>query len=108
MNDSSALEFTIVFDNHPYAEGLTTGWGFSCLVRGAEKNILFDTGGDGKILLDNLRKLGFSTKDIDIIMLSHIHKDHTGGLAALLKNKPGLPVWLLDSFPEEFKHSVKQ
>lgn len=108
MNDFPDLEFDIVFDNHPYAEKMKTGWGFSCLVRGAEKTILFDTGSDGKILLDNLNVLGFSPDDIDTVLLSHIHKDHTGGLNVLLQRKPGLAVWLPDSFPDEFKESVEQ
>ena len=32
------------------------------------------------VLLDNLAKLGFSHEDIDIIVLSHLHFDHVGGL----------------------------
>ncbi len=108
MNKIPNLEFNIVFDNHPYAEGMKPGWGFACLVRGPEKTILFDTGADGGILLDNLRLMGFSPDDIDAVFLSHIHKDHTGGLEALLQRKPGLPVWLLESFPEKFKGTIKQ
>jgi 7,8-dihydropterin-6-yl-methyl-4-(beta-D-ribofuranosyl)aminobenzene 5'-phosphate synthase len=108
MNKIPDLELNIVFDNHPYADGMKTGWGFACLVRGPEKTILFDTGADGGILLDNLRIMGFSPDDIDAVFLSHIHKDHTGGLEDLLQRKPGLPVWLLESFPEELKKTVKQ
>jgi len=32
---------TVVYDNNPYKERLTTAWGFSCLIRGAEKNYSF-------------------------------------------------------------------
>ena len=39
------LRITVVYDNNPYKEGLTTSWGFACVIRGAEKTILFDTGG---------------------------------------------------------------
>jgi metal-dependent hydrolase (beta-lactamase superfamily II) len=42
------------------AEGVTvrqleTAWGFSCLVKGLDKTILFDTGGDSALLQGSLR-----------------------------------------------------
>jgi 7,8-dihydropterin-6-yl-methyl-4-(beta-D-ribofuranosyl)aminobenzene 5'-phosphate synthase len=107
MNNFPELEFHIVFDNHPYTKGMKTGWGFSCLVCGAEKTILFDTGAKGSVLLHNLKSAGISPEEINLVFLSHNHKDHTGGLNALLQKKNGLPVWLPESFPDEFKGSVK-
>ena len=41
------LRITVVFNNVPFALGLTTGWGLSCLVEGAAKTMLFDTGANG-------------------------------------------------------------
>ena len=32
------------------------------------------------VLLDNLRAAGFSPGDIDVVVLSHLHFDHAGGL----------------------------
>jgi metal-dependent hydrolase (beta-lactamase superfamily II) len=43
--------FTVVFDNNPYGEGVETAWGFSCLVSGMDKTVLFDTGGERGVLL---------------------------------------------------------
>ena len=37
---------TILYDNNRFDSQLKTAWGFSCLIRGLEKTILFDTGGD--------------------------------------------------------------
>ena len=34
------------------------------------------------VLLDELNKLGFSDADIDVVVLSHMHFDHAGGLLA--------------------------
>jgi len=48
---------TVICDNNPYKEGLETGRGFSCVIGGLEKTILFDTGGDGQRLLANMKKL---------------------------------------------------
>ncbi|HGY92646.1 MAG TPA: MBL fold metallo-hydrolase [Planctomycetes bacterium] len=36
----------------------------------------------GHVLLDNLQALGLSDEDIDVVVLSHLHFDHAGGLLA--------------------------
>ena len=35
------LSITVSYDNNPYKERLTTAWGFSCVIRGTEKNYSF-------------------------------------------------------------------
>jgi len=50
--------------------------------------ILFDTGANGKILLDNMEKLGIDPLSIEEIFISHLHSDHTGGLDEFLKANP--------------------
>jgi 7,8-dihydropterin-6-yl-methyl-4-(beta-D-ribofuranosyl)aminobenzene 5'-phosphate synthase len=100
------LTITVVYDNNPYKEGLETAWGFSCLVVGAEKTILFDTGGDGPILLGNMEKLGIEPNSIDTVVLSHIHGDHTGGLNSFLEKNDDVTVYLPKSFPKKFKDNV--
>ena len=37
------------------------------------------------LIADNIRSLGYSLRDIEIIGLSHAHYDHSGGLAALAR-----------------------
>lgn len=49
------------------------------LVETEDKTVLFDTG-YGKRLFDNLKAYGKTTNDIDVIMLTHMHGDHIGGL----------------------------
>jgi len=102
------LSITVSYDNNPYNERLTTAWGFSCVIRGTEKTILFDTGGDGSILLANMEELGINPKEIDLVVLSHIHGDHVGGLPSFLRKNPEVVVYLPKSFPKGFKDGVKE
>jgi 7,8-dihydropterin-6-yl-methyl-4-(beta-D-ribofuranosyl)aminobenzene 5'-phosphate synthase len=98
---------TVVYDNYPFKTGLQTAWGFSCLVRGWGKTILFDTGGDGRLLLSNMRGLEIDPHEIDMVVLSHIHGDHIGGLASFLQQHHGVTVVVPQSFPSDFKKGVR-
>jgi 7,8-dihydropterin-6-yl-methyl-4-(beta-D-ribofuranosyl)aminobenzene 5'-phosphate synthase len=100
------LRITVVYDNNSYKEGLTTSWGFACVIKGAEKTILFDTGGNSAVLLDNMQQLGIDPKEIDVVVLSHVHGDHTGGLDGLLKANPDVTVYFPATFPMRFKGSL--
>ncbi len=103
----SELAITIVHDNYPCVDSLKTAWGFSAFVTGPEKTILFDTGSDGTLLLENMAKLQIDPAGIDIVALSHIHGDHTGGLTGLLNENPRVQVFLPGSFPARFKTAVQ-
>ena len=72
------LRIIVVYDNNPYKAGLTTSWGFACVIKGAEKTILFDTGGSSAVLLANMQQLGIDPKEIDIVVLSHIQGVENG------------------------------
>jgi 7,8-dihydropterin-6-yl-methyl-4-(beta-D-ribofuranosyl)aminobenzene 5'-phosphate synthase len=101
------LKLTIVYDNNEYDPRLETKWGFSCLVEGFEKTILFDTGGDSATLLKNMRKLKIDPAEVDVIVLSHIHGDHVGGLSGFLEENSRVIVYLPESFPGSFKYGVR-
>ncbi len=107
--DQSAgdIEILVICDNYSFRSDLETGWGFSCLIKGMEKTVLFDTGESGAKLMRNMEKMGVSAEAVDAVILSHIHGDHTGGLEAFLKTSRGVTVYLPDSFPDRFKKAVK-
>lgn len=98
---------TIVYDNYPLDKRLKTSWGFACVVEGLSKTILFDTGGRGQVLLSNMEAAGFEPAQIDCVVLSHIHGDHTGGLEAFLQVNSNVNVFLPRAFPSRFKRAVR-
>jgi 7,8-dihydropterin-6-yl-methyl-4-(beta-D-ribofuranosyl)aminobenzene 5'-phosphate synthase len=105
---TSKVILTIIYDNTSYQENIKSGWGFSCLIQGPEKTILFDTGGEDLLLMRNLKKLAIDPKIVDIIFLSHIHKDHTGGLTHFLDINPDVNIYLPQSFPKIFIDQINK
>jgi len=57
----------------------------SILIVGDSGDILIDGGPDNaaELIADNIRQLGFSLRDVKIILNSHEHFDHAGGIATL-------------------------
>ena len=103
---AKGLIITIVYDNDEYDERLKTAWGFSCLVERGGLTLLFDTGGDAPTLLSNMAMLDLDPAGIDIIVLSHIHGDHIGGLGGILAVNKETTVYLLRSFPAGLKEQI--
>jgi len=104
------VKITIVYDNRIAKDikRLKAGWGFSCFIQTKEKNILFDTGWDGDILISNMELLGIDPKDIDLVVISHSHWDHCGGLARLLNLNPNLKIYIPHSFSKHLKEEIKK
>jgi 7,8-dihydropterin-6-yl-methyl-4-(beta-D-ribofuranosyl)aminobenzene 5'-phosphate synthase len=106
--DINDLTIKVVYDNNPYNQELGTAWGFSALITGTDKTILFDTGGDGSLLLNNMKKLAIEPNNIDVVVLSHIHGDHTGGLSSFLEKNSSVSIYLPESFPTKFKENIQK
>jgi len=104
--DCNKISITVIYDNNTFKEGLKTAWGFSCVVTGLEKTILFDTGGDGSLLMENISKLGIDPNSIDLVVISHEHWDHVGGMESFLEKNHNVSVFALESFPRDFKQMV--
>jgi 7,8-dihydropterin-6-yl-methyl-4-(beta-D-ribofuranosyl)aminobenzene 5'-phosphate synthase len=105
---ADVLEIMIVYDNNSFDQRLETAWGFSALIKFHGETLLFDTGGDGRILLGNMRALEIDPRRIQGVILSHAHGDHTGGLSAVLENSEQPVVYLLPSFAGAYKNQVRE
>jgi 7,8-dihydropterin-6-yl-methyl-4-(beta-D-ribofuranosyl)aminobenzene 5'-phosphate synthase len=98
------MRITTVYDNEALDPTLASAWGFACLVG---DDLLFDTGGDGRRLLSNMERMGIDPTSIEMVILSHSHGDHTGGLGGLLSTGVRPTVYVPRSFPRRFKADVR-
>ncbi len=99
---------TIVCDNYKTRDDLDVCWGFSCLIRHGGKNVLFDTGSDGIVLSKNMARLGIDPASIDLLIISHQHWDHTGGIYYILDANRNLQISVPKSFSMHFKSDMKR
>jgi 7,8-dihydropterin-6-yl-methyl-4-(beta-D-ribofuranosyl)aminobenzene 5'-phosphate synthase len=106
IRPQDAFTITVVYDNNAYAHGLTTDWGFAAVVAHGDHTLLFDTGGQGAILLRNMNALGIDPQEVEHVVLSHAHGDHSGGLHDLLATGIRPVVHVPPSFSQSFKAQV--
>lgn len=79
------MEITVLVDNNTSIDKYFKGEaGLSYYIKEGETNILFDVG-YSDIFISNSHKMNVSIKDVDYLVLSHGHIDHTGGLDPLIK-----------------------
>ena len=98
----------LVEDYAGYGTELLAQHGLSILVEalyddGSRVKVLFDTGSSSEPILYNSRMLGVDLRDIDYIVLSHSHVDHTGGLLGILEKVESNPIII--AHPSVFKKS---
>ena len=79
-----SLKIQILSENYAYKTEHAE-WGFSVFIDFNGTQLLFDTGQSGDCVLKNAKTLKVALENIEAIILSHGHYDHTGGLKNILK-----------------------
>lgn len=90
---------TTLMENHSPKTCYMAEHGLSLLVEGCGFRLLYDTGSSPGFL-NNARTMGIDLTELDALVLSHSHYDHTGGITALLAERT-VPVYLGTGFFEE-------
>ena len=91
------ISLTVLVDNTTLTDRYFSGEpGLSFLIETDGKKILFDTG-YSDLFLQNAQKMGINLLDLDMVVLSHGHLDHSGGLLPLIRHMTrsiieGIPV----------------
>lgn len=84
---------TILYDAFGKSTRMTRDWGYSALIEHGGKRILFDTGNDPAIFARNVRAAGVDLGRLDFAVISHRHRDHTGGVEYLLRANPDVRIY---------------
>ena len=102
MEDVNHMKVTTLIENNSSnREDLDTEHGLSVYIEVDGKNILFDTGQSGNFI-DNAKKLGIDLKNLDYVVISHGHYDHSGGFERLIKDiNPDIKLYIGQGFFNE-------
>ena len=82
-------------------DDLTAEHGLSLYIEHKGQHILFDTGATGAFAR-NAEKLGVDLGTVDVLVISHHHFDHGGGLARFLELNTEAKIYLRKSKEENF------
>jgi 7,8-dihydropterin-6-yl-methyl-4-(beta-D-ribofuranosyl)aminobenzene 5'-phosphate synthase len=92
LGTTSHLEIIPLYEEDGDSQKFAIGHGVSYLIRTDEATILLDVGNnpDKAVeapFLKNMRALNIAWDEIDFIVISHAHPDHTGGVDAWLQGE---------------------
>jgi 7,8-dihydropterin-6-yl-methyl-4-(beta-D-ribofuranosyl)aminobenzene 5'-phosphate synthase len=89
----TTARITTVFDAFGKPSDLKRGWGYSSFIEYGGRRILFDTGSRDADFAFNIDALGIDLKELDFVVISHRHNDHTAGINHVLRVNPGVRIY---------------
>jgi len=102
------IEIYTVFNNiNPNNNSCKSLWGFSAIIKTNNKKILFDTGSNGRVLIENLKTIDINPLDIDTIFISHGHWDHIGGLDSIVELNNKIDLYVTKHLSKNFINDYK-
>lgn len=105
------MQLTVLVDNTTNKQNLKAEAGLSLYIKDNETIILFDTG-ESSLFLENAELLGINVFDVNYVVLSHGHHDHSWGLNHLLQKDRYSPLRhsapILLAHPLAFHSRIKE
>ena len=109
QDSAENISVTIIYDNYDLKDSpMQEDWGFAAVIKGFGKLVLFDTGTKGDLFMGNLAKSEYKAEDIEVLILSHQHYDHIGGLAKFLEKNNKVKIYIPASFNQQVKQLIKK
>lgn len=89
------MKITVLTDNRPSSvnNSLEVEHGLSFYIETAGEKIMLDVGASD-MFLRNAGRLGIDIAEVDYLVLSHAHNDHTGGLKYFLRHNDKAKVYI--------------
>ena len=82
-----------LIENTTSVPGLAVEAGLGMYVEAVGHKFLFDTGMSGDFV-DNAEKMGVDLKAVDMVIISHGHDDHGGGLKRFMEINTTAPIYI--------------
>ena len=97
MGQIQALKVTTLAENLVQFGGLGQ-WGLSFLLElidstGNKRKVIFDTGSNKEAFLHNVKLMEVDLRDIDCVVISHGHGDHTAATVEVVQAAGGVKVY---------------
>lgn len=96
------VDITVLVEDTVHEARMRAEHGLSLYIDAGGYRILFDTGASA-LFLGNAKNLGLHLNDLDALVLSHNHYDHTGGVEFLIDLYSGAPS--IFAHPKTFSQS---
>ncbi len=90
-----------LIENTEGHEGCTYAHGLSFYVETSKHKLLLDLG-PSEETLHNAEKLGINLSEIDTVILSHGHYDHSGGIMPFVKMNPDADIYMQESADADY------
>lgn len=99
----------MIYNNTGRSQHLKTAWGLSVWIETKNGAILFDTGGKGSILMENIQNLDIDITRLNAVVISHRHWDHKNGLKTVLEKTNYKPaVFVVENDLDEFRKNFPE
>lgn len=95
------MKIVNLIENTEGREGIISAHGLSFYIETAKHKILLDLGPSDETL-KNAKILGINLKDIDIVILSHGHYDHSGGITPFIKINDKALIYMQQSATKDY------
>ena len=95
----------ILFDNYATGDSCNSLWGFAAYLE--QYQLLFDTGSNGRALLQNIRAQYIDVTHIRHLFITHNHWDHIGGIDSILELNSDITLYVPATLSKHYIHDLK-
>ena len=100
------MRIVTLIENTVGSKPLKCEHGLSIYVETRKHKLLLDTGRSGAAI-DNAKALGVDIKNVDTVILSHGHYDHTGGVMRFALENPKAKIYMQKSGGKDYYSSYE-
>jgi len=97
------MNIKLIAEGSTNSQRLMLRWGLSLLIG---EDLLYDTFGDARIFLRNIKKFKVDLSKIKHIVLSHDHWDHVNGLLEVIGRYQDITVYICPAFNPQIKKKI--